>query len=90
MNVKVMTEIELVLLRGWMSEVYNSGRGFAPVSKEQLLKLGTKLTELDEELLERVLEDPKQLSFSDENFDETIKQIQSGEFDKKEEDDKQK
>lgn len=85
MNVKVMTEIELVLLRGWISEIYNSGRGFAPVSQQQLLGLRTKLVELDTELLERVLEDPKQISFNDEHFEETIKQIQSGEFDKKEE-----
>lgn len=85
MNVKVMTEIELVLLRGWMSEIYNSGRGFVTINKEQLLKLGAKLSELDAELLERVLEDPQQMLFNDNNFEETLKQIQSGEFDKKEE-----
>lgn len=82
MKIKVMTEIELVLLRNWMCEIYNAGRGFIGITPHQLVKIRKKLEELDAELLERVLKDDEALiSFSDENFEETVKQVQTGKFD---------
>lgn len=81
MKIKAMTEIELVLLRNWMCEIYNAGRGFIGITPPQLIKIRKKLEELDAELLERVLDDETLMSFSDENFEETVKQVQTGKFD---------
>ncbi|MFA5048774.1 MAG: hypothetical protein WC516_07145 [Patescibacteria group bacterium] len=81
MKIQAMTEIELVLLRNWMCEIYNTGKGFVGVSQSQLIALHKKLEELDTELLKRVLDDGKSIaSFVDENFDETLKQIRADNF----------
>ena len=79
MKVQAMTEIELVLLRNWMCEIYNAGRGFVVVSAAELVELRKKLEELDAELLKRVLTDVTPVaSFVDENFESTLEQVRAG------------
>lgn len=78
MKVQSMTEIELVLLRNWMCEIYNSGRGFINLKSDQLVGLRKKLEELDAELLDRVLNEKTIGTFVDENFEATLEQIRTG------------
>ena len=85
MNVKVMTEMELVLLRGWMIEIYNNGHGFVTATKDQLAGLYKKLEQLDAELLLRVLEEKIVASFVDENFEKTLEDIRAGKTEPKKE-----
>lgn len=55
MEIKYMSVSELVALRGWIMDIYNSGKISIDVNTEQVNKLNFKLKEIDEELLDRVI-----------------------------------
>lgn len=55
MEIKYMSVSELVALRGWIMDIYNSGKISIDINTEQVNKLNAKLKEIDEELLDRVI-----------------------------------
>ena len=80
MKLKGMGIFELLALRGWLEMVYTSGKAYVTVNKVQLVKLLDKLTEVDQEILNRVLNDNYIGAFFDENFEDTLEKIKSGEL----------
>jgi hypothetical protein len=81
MQLKGMGIFELLSLRAWLEMVYTSGRAYINVNKEQLAKLLEKLGAVDQEILDRVMNDDYVGAFFDENFGETLEKIKSGELD---------
>lgn len=72
---------EILALRNWLEMVYTSGRAHVTVTKHQLIQLRDKLAEVDQELLDRVLNDEYLGAFFDENFEDTLEKVRSGELD---------
>lgn len=55
MEIKFMSASDLVAMRSWIMDIYNSGKISIEISTEQFNRLNTQLKEIDEELLKRVM-----------------------------------
>ena len=81
-----MTVSDLVALRGWAYEVYNSGKTFAKVDKNMLNDMLKTLVEIDEELFRRIKAGPQifEKKFVDTDFENTLLSIRGGKEESKE------
>ena len=72
-----MTVADLVALRSWTYEVYNSGKSFAKVDKNILNDMLKALVEIDEELFRRLKAEPQifEKKFVDNDFENTLLSI---------------
>lgn len=81
MQLKMLNMSEILSLRSWLETVYVSGHAYINIKKEQLVQLKDKLSEIDKEVLHRVLDDTYMGVFFDEKFEETLEKVRSGELD---------
>lgn len=79
METKTFTLLELLGAREWLLSVMASTRNFirADISKEQMAGANKRLKEIDQELINRLMEDhePHRKVFQDENFEETLQHL---------------
>lgn len=84
METKYFTLVELLKSREWLMSVMNSTSSFVtvPISKEHIKNARLRLREIDQELVDRLMDNRWQTPFGqfcDEKFEDTIKKVSNKE-----------